>query len=97
MYFLTLTEVARILRTNPSKLSRFIISGQLPAFKVDKEWLIDKIDLQEFIIGQKYYSRINLANRAADLGQLIEDCEKAPREGLEQYAKELMESPWMKS
>ena len=87
MEFLTLQEVANLLRTKPSILMQYIIWGQLPALKLDQDWLIERDDLLAFLSEKKYYR--NTANRVAELEQLLEDCKKASREKLEQYANDL--------
>lgn len=50
---LTFNEAKNYLRVNRGTLYKLIRSGNLPAFRVGKQWRIDKKELNNWLIKQK--------------------------------------------
>ncbi len=46
--FLTISEVAEILRVNPKTIYRAVWSKKVPAYKIGKSWRIAKRDIELF-------------------------------------------------
>jgi len=46
--FLTISEVAKVLRVNPKTIYRAVWSSKVPAYKVGKAWRIAQRDLDWF-------------------------------------------------
>ncbi len=46
--FLTISEVARVLRVNPKTVYRAVWSKNVPAYKIGKVWRIAKRDIERF-------------------------------------------------
>lgn len=51
--FLTINEVAEILRFKPNRIREFIESKELPAVQIGRSWRIDEADLTAFIASRK--------------------------------------------
>ncbi len=46
--FLTISEVAKVLRVNPKTIYRAVWSKKVPAYKIGKAWRIAKRDIELF-------------------------------------------------
>ncbi len=46
--FLTISEMAKVLRVNPKTIYRAVWSKSLPAYKIGKAWRIAKRDIELF-------------------------------------------------
>jgi len=49
--FLTIEEVAKILRVNKRTVYRLAVKGKIPAFKFGKSWRISSIKLEKMFEG----------------------------------------------
>ena len=47
--FLTVNEVADILRVSKLTIWRYIEAGKLPAYKVGRDWRIDQEEFEKFL------------------------------------------------
>jgi excisionase family DNA binding protein len=61
--FLTTAEVAAILKLNPQVLLRKLQSGEIPAYKIGKDWRIEEGELKGWL---NSVSNRNAAARSAD-------------------------------
>jgi excisionase family DNA binding protein len=50
--YLTIEEVAKMLRLNKRTVYRLAVKGQIPAFKFGKSWRIDSARLEEIFKGE---------------------------------------------
>lgn len=55
---MTVSEVAKYLKISEVTTYKFVQEGKIPAFKLGRNWRINRIDLQEFIEKQKRGERI---------------------------------------
>ncbi len=47
--FLTVNEVADILRVSKLTIWRYIEAGKLPAYKVGRDWRVDESEFEKFL------------------------------------------------
>jgi len=49
--FLTVTEVAELLRFHPQVVQRKLQSGEIPGFRIGREWRVERGQLLEWVAG----------------------------------------------
>lgn len=52
--FLTFEEVQDLLKLSRSKMYQMLQRGELPAYKIGKQWRIEKSELEEWLASKKF-------------------------------------------
>lgn len=55
--FLTVNEVAEVLRVSKLTIWRYIDAGKLPAYKIGRDWRIKQNDFDDFVESRRQESK----------------------------------------